>query len=126
DLRDVHGNTRDGLHIASLAGAWIALVAGLGGMRDHHGQLSLAPRLPGRLARLEFSLLWHGHRLRVTISQSEATYTIRDGHRTAVELLHHGQPVTVTPGTPVRMPIPPSQPLTPPPQQPPGRAPVRR
>ena len=126
DLRDVQHNTRDGVHIASLAGAWIALVAGLGGMRDHDGQLSFAPRLPSRLSRLEFSLLWHGHRLRVTISRSQATYSIRNGHGTAVELLHHGEPVTVTVGNPVRRPIPPCQPLTPPPQQPPGRAPVRR
>ena len=37
DLHDLHHNTRDGLHIASLAGAWIALVAGFGGMRDHDG-----------------------------------------------------------------------------------------
>ena len=34
DLDDLEHNTRDGLHIASLAGAWIALVAGFGGMRD--------------------------------------------------------------------------------------------
>ena len=33
DLRDVEHNTSDGVHMASLAGAWIALVAGLGGMR---------------------------------------------------------------------------------------------
>ncbi len=32
DLRDLHHNTRDGLHMASLAGAWIALVAGFGGL----------------------------------------------------------------------------------------------
>ena len=37
DLHDLHQNTRDGLHIASLAGAWIAAVAGFGGMRDHGG-----------------------------------------------------------------------------------------
>ena len=47
DLDDLEHNTRDGLHIASLAGAWIAAVAGFGGMRDHGGQLSFAPRLPG-------------------------------------------------------------------------------
>src|SRR5262249_58548425 len=88
DLRDVQHNTRDGVHIASLAGVWIALVAGLGGMRDHDGQLSFAPRLPSRLSRLEFSLLWHGHRLRGTISRSPATYSIRHGPRTPLELLH--------------------------------------
>ena len=37
DLQDLEHNTRDGLHIASLAGAWIAAVAGFGGMRDHEG-----------------------------------------------------------------------------------------
>ena len=48
DLDDLEHNTRDGLHIASLAGAWIAAVAGFGGMRDHGGALSFAPRLPAR------------------------------------------------------------------------------
>src|SRR5262249_53919890 len=33
DLRDVEHNARDGLHLASLAGAWIAFIIGLGGMR---------------------------------------------------------------------------------------------
>jgi alpha,alpha-trehalose phosphorylase len=126
DLRDVEQSTRDGLHIASLAGAWIALVGGLGGMRDHDGQLSFALRLPGRLDRREFSLLWRGRQLRVTICRSEATYSIRDGHGTVVELLHYGEPVTVSASNPVHRPIPPCRPLTPPPQQPPGRSPLRR
>ena len=48
DLRDLEHNTRDGLHIASLAGTWLALVAGFGGMRDHNGVLSFQPQLaPG-------------------------------------------------------------------------------
>src|SRR6266511_5566073 len=45
DLDDLEHNTRDGVHIASLAGAWLAVVAGLGGMRDHDGKLTFAPRL---------------------------------------------------------------------------------
>ena len=56
DLDDLEHNTRDGVHIASLAGAWIAAVAGLGGMRDHDGRLSFTPRLPGALSRLRFRL----------------------------------------------------------------------
>ena len=40
DLDDLEHNTRDGVHIASLAGAWIALVAGFGGMRDYGGELT--------------------------------------------------------------------------------------
>ncbi len=37
DLRDLHHNSSDGLHMASLAGAWIALVSGFGGLRDDEG-----------------------------------------------------------------------------------------
>ena len=47
DLRDLADNTDDGLHIASLGGAWLAVVAGFGGMRDHGDRLAFAPRLPG-------------------------------------------------------------------------------
>ena len=39
DLDNLERNTRDGLHIASLAGTWIVAVAGFGGMRDHDGNL---------------------------------------------------------------------------------------
>jgi alpha,alpha-trehalose phosphorylase len=127
DLHDLHRNARDGVHVASLAGSWIALVAGLGGMRDFDGQLSFAPRLPSRITRLEFSLLWRGLRVRVDVTPDEATYTLRNGGGSAhLDLTHHGKDVTVTQVRPVKLPIPPRPPIGPPPQQPAGRAPVRR
>ena len=51
DLRDLHDNTEDGLHMASLAGAWTALVAGFGGLRDDEGILALDPQLPDGIDR---------------------------------------------------------------------------
>ena len=65
DLDDINHNTRDGVHLASLAGAWIAAVAGFGGMRDHDGSLSFAPRLPDA-PRLDFGLLFRGRRIQVS------------------------------------------------------------
>ena len=127
DLHDLHRNARDGVHVASLAGAWLALVAGLGGMREYEGHPSFAPRLPSRIDRLEFSLLWRGLRLRVDVSRDEVTYSLRNGGGSArLELLHHGKPITVTQVKPVTVPIPPRPPVGPPPHQPAGRAPVRR
>ena len=67
DLCDLHGNTVDGLHIASAGGVWTALVNGFGGMRDHGGRLSFDPRLPDGWPALSFSLRWHGSRLRVRV-----------------------------------------------------------
>ena len=123
DLHDIAHNTRDGLHIAALAGTWIAAVAGFGGMRDHAGKLSFAPRLPGRLDRLAFRLLFRGRRLKVETTKSEASYQLLDGD--PLEITHHGDPLTVSPGDPVRRPIPPP-PERPPPGQPQGREPARR
>jgi trehalose/maltose hydrolase-like predicted phosphorylase len=42
DLADVHGNTADGIHIASCGGTWLALVAGFGGLREDDGQSASA------------------------------------------------------------------------------------
>ncbi len=58
DLDDLEHNTRDGIHIASVAGTWVAAVAGFGGMRDHGGELSFKPRLPGALTRMRFRLMF--------------------------------------------------------------------
>jgi alpha,alpha-trehalose phosphorylase len=124
DLRDLEHNTRDGLHMASLAGSWIALVAGFGGMRDHGGRLSFAPRLPEQLTRLTFGVLHRGRRLRVEVTDSDATYSLTDGH-SSLRLLHHDEPVDVTSGEPVRRAIPRLRPQ-PRPRQPAGRAPQRR
>jgi alpha,alpha-trehalose phosphorylase len=126
DLRDLDDNTADGVHIASLAGTWLALVAGLGGMRDHDGKLSFAPRLPSRLGSLEFSLIWRGLRLQVSVGKDEATYSLRNGTDEELELTHHGEPVIVTAAKPVTRRIPEMKPLGDEPQPPVGRAPLRR
>lgn len=129
DLHDSHRNTSDGVHLAALAGSWIALVAGLGGMRDHNGMLSFAPRLPSRIGRLDFSLLWRGLRLRVSVRSDEVTYYLREGDHedgSQINLRHHGEEVTVAIGSPATRPIPEPTDPGPEPQQPPGRAPIRR
>ena len=123
DLGDLHLNTRDGVHVASLAGAWIAAVAGFGGMRDHGGSLSFAPRLPQRLTRLGFRLCFKGRRLKVEVDHQEARYLLLRG--SPLRITHHGTEVTVSEDEPVTCPIP-SPPRREAPRQPPGREPVQR
>ena len=123
DLHDLEGTTRDGLHIACLAGAWIAAVAGFGGMRDHDGVLAFAPRLPPRLERLAFGLRFRGRLVRVVVTRDAATYDVQSGND--LELRHHGSAIVVKTGEPVTEPIPPS-PVRPTPTQPAGREPARR
>ena len=123
DLDNLNHNTRDGVHIASLAGAWIACVAGLGGMRDHDGSLSFAPRLPQDLSRLSFRLSLAQGRVMVSVDRERATYELSGEGR--LELTHHGESFVLEDGSPVTLPVPPA-PDREPPRQPPGRAPRRR
>jgi alpha,alpha-trehalose phosphorylase len=123
DLDDLQHNTRDGLHIASLAGTWIGAVAGFGGLRDHDDILSFTPRLPQALSRIAFRLCFRGRRLVVAVEHRRATYTLLDG--AALEIVHHGRKATVKPGRALIRRIPPA-PQRETPSQPPRRAPQRR
>ncbi len=123
DLDDLQHNTRDGLHIASLAGTWIGAVAGFGGMRDHNGILSFAPRLPQALTRLTFRICFRGRRLLVEVSPERAAYSLLQGD--SLEIVHYGEKTTVDGQRPQTRPIPPAPPREAP-GQPPGRAPKRR
>ncbi|MEV0566400.1 glycoside hydrolase family 65 protein [Dactylosporangium sp. NPDC050588] len=123
DLYNLQHNSGDGLHMASLAGTWLALVAGFGGMRDHGGELSFMPRLPDRLDRLSFAITCHGGILRVTVDHEEATYQLDSGEMT---LRHHGEQFTVAADKPVTLRVPPPRPATPAPKPPARREPRRR
>jgi alpha,alpha-trehalose phosphorylase len=125
DLHDVEHNAKDGLHIASLAGAWLALVAGFGGMRDSAEQLLFRPQLPPGWKRLAFSVRPRGQRLHVEITPGSVRYAV---HGTAPVSIRHcsgkrADEITVRPGKPVTRKWRAVRPLTPRPTQPAGREP---
>jgi alpha,alpha-trehalose phosphorylase len=123
DLQDREHNTKDGLHMASLAGSWIALVIGFGGLRRHDSTIGFAPRLPEGISRITFAVTILKRRLRVEVTGSGVTYLLADGE--PLEIFHHGTPVTVSATEPLTLPVPAFTP-GPAPQQPPGRAPAPR
>ncbi len=118
DLDDLEHNVRDGLHIASLAGAWTAAVAGFGGLRDDGESLSFRPRLPDEISRLAFKLCYREATFSVEVEPTHATYTLISGERT--QFGHYGSLVELTPDGPATLPIPKTTRREPPPQ-PPGR-----
>ena len=126
DLRNLHRNTGDGLHLASLAGSWTALVGGFGGLRDDEGLLALDPRLPPGISRLRFRLRWKDFRVTVEVDHEEVTYSLRDGPHGALTIHHAGKPLEITTHSPTTVAVKPLEPLLPPPQQPVGREPFRR
>jgi alpha,alpha-trehalose phosphorylase len=131
DLRDLHHNSRDGLHMASLAGAWTALVAGFGGLRDDDDVLELAPALPEEINRLCFRLRWRGFRVTVDANHDEVEYSLcrvdpdADTDRT-LTIRHAGAELELTTKAATTVRLERREPLLATPRQPPGRAPMRR
>ncbi|MBF9066683.1 glycoside hydrolase family 65 protein [Streptacidiphilus fuscans] len=123
DLDNLGRNSHEGLHMASLAGACIALVAGFGGLRDHNGTLTFRPRLPGGLRRLTFSMTVRQSLLTVEITHETTTYAVRKGG--PVPVVHDGERVQVEPGHPVTRKTRRHEPVERH-AQPPGREPARR
>jgi alpha,alpha-trehalose phosphorylase len=98
DLLDTAGNLRDGVHVASAGGTWMALVYGFAGYRWRTGKTEFAPILPTRARRLRVPLLLRGSLLEVDIEDDRVTYRLRSG--SPVTACHYGQEFTVSEGSP--------------------------
>jgi alpha,alpha-trehalose phosphorylase len=104
DLADVAGNVSDGVHVASAAGVWMALVFGFGGIRDFDGRLTIDPRLPRRYQRLEFPLRFQDRQLRVALSHDEERYTLDEGE--PLEVTIRGEAHLLVPDSPLLLSAP--------------------
>ena len=99
DLLDLHGNTADGIHIASCGGTWLALVAGFGGLRDSDGEVRFSPRLPAEWERLCFRVQVRGQLIEVDLTTTATTYRLIDG--TGIVIEHFGEQTRLRRGAPV-------------------------
>jgi alpha,alpha-trehalose phosphorylase len=104
DLLDAHGNTADGIHIASCGGTWLALVAGFGGLRDSDGDVRFCPRLPAGWSRLRFRVQVREQLVEVDMTHAATTYRLLEGHSLQIE--HFGEQLRLTRGGPLTLPAP--------------------
>ncbi len=94
DLDDYHANVHAGYHCANMAGTWMGLVSGFGGMRLHDGILEFAPVLPDKWNSYTFRIWYRGSLLQVTMKKDGVKYSVIEGK--PVEILSYGKPLTVT------------------------------
>ena len=103
DLVDIHGNTSDGVHVASTGGVWSALVFGFGGLRDHGGEITIDPRLPESWESLTYRITLQNTRVRVDVRQNELELTVEEGSSASLSV--RGKAVSVTADAPVLVPL---------------------
>ncbi|MGI8801008.1 MAG: glycoside hydrolase family 65 protein [Solirubrobacteraceae bacterium] len=104
DLANLAGNVRDGIHVASCGGVWMALVNGFAGLRDIEGHdLRFVPRLPVDWESMSFRLIVRGSRLEVEMTGEATTYRLLDG--APLSLISDGERFTVSTEAQVTVPV---------------------
>ncbi|MCW8809285.1 MAG: beta-phosphoglucomutase, partial [Rhodanobacter sp.] len=97
DLDDLHGNASHGVHMAAMAGSWLALTWGFGGLRIRDGKPALAPQLPATWSSYRFGLRWRDAHLRVEVDADGVQYSLTEGgsltfmHADVLHTLHAGE-----------------------------------
>jgi alpha,alpha-trehalose phosphorylase len=79
DLTNSHGNTKDGIHAANMAGAWMSVVYGFAGMRAHEDKLSFNPYLPEKWEEYSFKISFRGRLIEVRVNKEGAHYELLEG-----------------------------------------------
>lgn len=95
DLDDYNHEVHEGLHITSMAGTWMSIVEGFGGMRVKKNMLSFAPKIPKEWTAYSFKVNFRDQILKVNVSQNETNFEL-DGNN-ALQILVNDKEVTITP-----------------------------
>lgn len=96
DLDDYNREVHEGLHITSMAGTWMAVVMGFGGLRIHHDGLELAPVLPAAWSGYAFQLHWRGADLHFRLNEQGLECVLKGIPSCTLRL--YGRSVTLEPG----------------------------
>lgn len=87
DLKNTHGNTKDGLHMANLAGSCLSIIRGFAGLDVTENGLSISPMIPAELEGYSFSCLWEGKSVKIKVIRELGEV------KTAIDDGGHGVPI---------------------------------
>lgn len=79
DLDNYNKDTDDGLHITSMAGTWMSIVYGFGGMRIRDGKLHFNPIKPAAWRGYSFTVVFRGRLIKVAVSDEGTVVLLIDG-----------------------------------------------
>lgn len=95
DLDDYNKEVKEGLHITSMAGTWMSIVEGFGGMRVKDGQLHFNPRIPEQWNGYSFKVNFRGQILKINVAPQSTSFSLEGGKELTVFV--NGKPFNVEP-----------------------------
>ncbi|MFM8741490.1 MAG: glycoside hydrolase family 65 protein [Cytophagales bacterium] len=94
DLDDYNNDTEDGCHITSMAGTWMSVIKGFGGMRVKDGMVHFSPYLPDQWKSYSFRVDFRGRVLRVNVLKEKTEVQLESGE--PMEIVLHGAKVQLS------------------------------
>ncbi len=79
DLDDYNKEVHEGLHITSMAGTWMSIVEGFGGMRIKNNTLHFQTRIPKQWESYSFKVNFRNHILKISVTQTETILKLIKG-----------------------------------------------
>ena len=86
DLDNYNNDTEDGLHITSMAGSYLSIVQGFGGLRIKDQTLYLNPHCPAQWKGYGFQILLNNQPIKIEVSQSGYSVTNLGNQEIAIHL----------------------------------------
>jgi len=99
DLDDYNKEVEEGCHITSMAGTWMSIVEGFGGMRVENNQLSFKPQIPEQWKAYSFKVNFRDRILKVQVSVEKTEFSLEGND--SLDILVNGKSLEVLPNTPV-------------------------
>ena len=86
DISNLHGNSAEGIHAASLGGVWQSVVNGFAGVRAQNTILSINPKMPKTWKKIKCSLLWKKDLIRIETTNSEVRIKIETKQKKKIKM----------------------------------------
>jgi len=96
DLDDYNKEVEEGLHITSMAGTWMSIVEGFGGMRIIDDKLSFLPQIPKQWKAYSFKVNFRNRIIKVDVSENETSFELIGDKEMSIRV--NGKRVELTPG----------------------------
>jgi len=95
DLDDYNKEVEEGLHITSMAGTWMSIVEGFGGMRIRNDKLSFTPRIPEEWESYSFKINFRERVLKINVNKEGSNFELEGDQEMSIRL--NGERVVLQP-----------------------------
>lgn len=96
DLDDYNKEVEEGLHITSMAGTWMSIVEGFGGMRVKEDKLCFTPQIPTEWDAYSFKINFRDRIIKVTVTKEGSTYELTGDGEMSIRV--NGERIVLQPG----------------------------